>query len=142
MEWLSIVGWGPILDIIAFCLCGITVLSLFRLKNRLHRPPQTPHRGMNGPAFEDNRSTPFPSPGGAEAESPYETARMLAIAGVGPEDIAGQVDLPRKEIDLMIKLWHKKGGDSIRSGEKREAGSTKKVSSAGIHIASNRVSGT
>lgn len=115
MEMLRMMGWDPVLDMVAFCLCGITLLFLVRSKRRTKASARSSRTEMEMP--DASASEPLPATGAKR----YEIARRLAADGMAPLDIARQVDLPLKEITLMVKLWRKQGGEYMRIKGKMNA---------------------
>jgi hypothetical protein len=81
-----------------------------RFHKRLHRKqvtaaPTTPLSDEKQTAAERSLPTGFSDPG-ADSNL-YEEIRALGSAGFNTDEIAGKVDLPKCEIELLLKLNHR-----------------------------------
>ncbi|MEE4356256.1 MAG: hypothetical protein V2I97_07280 [Desulfococcaceae bacterium] len=124
--WQSFLFWETVLDIISLCLCGMAVITLIRWKysERKKDPVEGTETGaaISQTAGKDTPCGSLPdisdrfqtildektekqirSENNTE-EDPYAAVKKLAVLGMTAEQIARQVNIPKGEIDLLVRL--------------------------------------
>ena len=117
MTWQDASFWELVLDIIALCLCGTAVMALVRQQagaskaavkdqdafndvlERLRR------EGLDGEAGMGFHLGTVREIASADLEEDrYHEVENLADLGLSAEDITRKIDIPKGEVELLLKL--------------------------------------
>lgn len=120
MTWQDFSFWELVLDIIALCLCGTAVIALVRQRRNEPQPASVQDREVFNDVLtrlaresmtrSGETAAPF-HPGQVKAirpESPrddrYHEVERLADSGLSAEEITRKMDIPKGEVELVMKL--------------------------------------
>lgn len=120
---MTLESWDYIelfLDVIALCLCGTAIIWLIRKRTEFVEMTENTRRTDDAQDFgsllaksmeSDNSHEPRPvavlTESGCEAadtDEKYGEVIRLADKGLGSGEISKRVDIPKGEIDLVVKL--------------------------------------
>ena len=131
MTWQDFSFWEIVLDIIALCLCGTAVIALVRQKRIELQPAPVQDREI----FSDilTRLTAEGMARSGEGAAPFHLGKVKDIRTDGPrndryhevehwadsglsaEEITRKIDIPKGEVELVMKLKQQAGELCIKN---------------------------
>ena len=125
MTWQDFSFWEIVLDIIALCLCGTAVIALVRQKRTEPQPAPAQDREIFSDILTRLTAEGMARPG--EGVAPFHLGKIRdtraygsrndryhevehwADSGLSAEEITRKIDIPKGEVELVMKLKQQAG---------------------------------